>query len=313
MQVPQTLPACLTLITLFSGKLTQTENLKLAPIFVRVLQNLLAGVGNHPILRFPIYYALARVAGRAGQITLIFENITKFKQSFSVSNIGVEKFQSLLRLLHEGLLQSRQSELASSVMIELLATYTEENASQAREDAYKCIVSFLNDPNTFLMDHLLTLKPVKFLEGEPIHDLLTIFVTEKLSAYIAFYNSQKDFVDSLGLSHEQNLQKMRLLTFMQLAENKKELGFETIQKELQLQPDEVESFVIDVLRTKLVRAKVDQVNKRVLVSATMHRTFGRPQWQQLRETLAKWQVNLSQVQHTIQTAIRTQFQESLTA
>lgn len=84
-------------------------------------------------------------------------------------------------------------------MIELLGTYTEENASQARTDAHKCIVSVLADPNTFLMDHLLTLKPVKFLEGEPIHDLLTIFVSEKLSSYINFYNKQKSFVDSLGI------------------------------------------------------------------------------------------------------------------
>ena len=29
----------------------------------------------------------------------------------------------------------------------------------------------LKDPNAFLFDHLLTLKPVKFLEGELIHDV----------------------------------------------------------------------------------------------------------------------------------------------
>ena len=29
----------------------------------------------------------------------------------------------------------------------------------------------LADPNTLLFDHLLTLKPVKFLEGELIHDV----------------------------------------------------------------------------------------------------------------------------------------------
>ena len=29
----------------------------------------------------------------------------------------------------------------------------------------------LGDPNTFILDHLLTLKPVKFLEGELIHDV----------------------------------------------------------------------------------------------------------------------------------------------
>jgi len=32
-------------------------------------------------------------------------------------------------------------------------------------------VTSLADPNTLLFDHLLTLKPVKFLEGELIHDV----------------------------------------------------------------------------------------------------------------------------------------------
>lgn len=38
---------------------------------------------------------------------------------------------------------------------------------------YRCIVRALKDPNTFLIDHLLTLKPVRFLEGELIHDVST--------------------------------------------------------------------------------------------------------------------------------------------
>ena len=189
-------------------------------------------------------------------------------------------------------------------MIELLGTYTEENAANAREDANKCVVNFISDPNTFLMDHLLTLKPVKILEGEPIHDLLNIFVSDKLADYISFYNKNKDFVESLGLSHEQNLQKMRLLTFMQLAEKVKEIKFETIETELQLKPEEVEEFIVDVLRTKLVKAKVDQVNHRVFVTSTMHRTFGKPQWSMLRNILGKWKENLDNVNQTLGNAIR---------
>ena len=38
---------------------------------------------------------------------------------------------------------------------------------------------------------------------------------------------------------------MRLLTFMQLAESNSEMGFEQIEKELELKSDEVESFIID--------------------------------------------------------------------
>lgn len=56
-------------------------------------------------------------------------------------------------------------------MIELLGSYTESTASQAKDDARKCLMTSLADPNTFLLDHLLTLKPVKSLEGEKIHDV----------------------------------------------------------------------------------------------------------------------------------------------
>lgn len=131
-------------------------------------------------------------------------------------------------------------------MVELLGTYTSENASAAREDAQRCILAALADPNTFLLDPLLALKPVRFLEGELIHDLLLIFVQEKLPAYLEFHKDHKEFVESnLGLNHEQNMKKMRLLTFMQLAETNPEMSFQTIQNELQIEEDKVESFIID--------------------------------------------------------------------
>jgi translation initiation factor 3 subunit M len=48
-----------------------------------------------------------------------------------------------------------------------------------------------------------------------------------------------------GLNHENNIRKMRLLTFMQMAETKKEMEFSLIQQELVLGPQAVEEFVID--------------------------------------------------------------------
>jgi len=41
------------------------------------------------------------------------------------------------------------------------------------------------------------------------------------------------------------MKKMRLLTFMQLAETNPEMSFDTIQEELQIDESEVESFIID--------------------------------------------------------------------
>ncbi len=44
-----------------------------------------------------------------------------------------------------------------------------------------------------------------------------------------------------------------------------------------------------------MRAKMDQVHRKVIISSTTHRTFGKQQWQVLREQLDEWQVNLNQV------------------
>ena len=50
-----------------------------------------------------------------------------------------------------------------------------------------------------------------------------------------------------------------------------------------------------MVRTKAINAKMDHPSRRVVVTATIHRTFGRPQWQQLHDQLQIWQQNVSQV------------------
>ena len=299
--VDANLPQAQALISSFCEQLAKSPNAKLAAISFRVLQNLFNGLSAFIHLRYRVYLTLVRLCSLAGQIRLIYNNLSLVKKWFPVEKIGGEKIQSMLRMLHTILVENKQPDMASKVMVELLTTYTEDNASQAREDAHKCIVSAIADPNQFLMDYLLTLKPVKFLEGESIHELLTIFVTENLTAYLDFYKQNANLItETLGLSHEANLQKMRLLTFMQMAETKTEIPYPDIQKELHLASEQVEKFVIDVLKTKLVKAHIDQANNKVVVSSTMHRTFGRAQWQQLRDTLNKCAANMTQVQQTLQ-------------
>jgi len=47
------------------------------------------------------------------------------------------------------------------------------------------------------------------------------------------------------LSHAENVRKMQVLTFVQIAEGRSELSFDTIEHELQLTSDDVEPFIID--------------------------------------------------------------------
>lgn len=181
--------------------------------------------------------------------------------------------REVYRALHKELLNCQMSDLGLKVMVELLSTYSEQDATEARADAERCIAATLADPSTFLMDHLLPLTPIKALQGQPIHELLKIFIYEKVSTYKEFYQQNKQLVDGLGLNHERNIDKMRLLTFMMMAEKQREILFEDIARELDV--EDVEAFTIMALKTKLVSAKINQMGRKIVVISTMHRTFER--------------------------------------
>ncbi|XP_059148574.1 eukaryotic translation initiation factor 3 subunit M-like [Physella acuta] len=287
-----------SVVTLFCekvGKLPEGDQKRVA-LRIRMLSNLFYGLEEEASLRYVVLCSMVRLAGQNDLLSMVPVDMEKIKRWISLWEISSAKVQMLYRILHESLTACNMRDIATKVMIELLGTYTEENASQARDDAHKCIVTCLADPNTFLMDHLLSLKPVKFLEGELIHDLLTIFVSGKLTQYQQFYKNHTDFINSLGPSHEENIRKMRLLTFMQMCENRKEMDFSVIQEEMQLEKDQVEEFVIDVLKTKAVKARIDQIQEKVIVSSTTFRTFSKHHWQIIRQHLSAWQNNLSRLE-----------------
>lgn len=59
------------------------------------------------------------------------------------------------------------------------------------------------------------------------------------------------------------------------------------------------------LKTKLVRARMDQTAKKVHISSTMHRTFDIPQWQQLRDILQSWKLNLNSIDDSMKSLKNT--------
>ncbi|KAG9352103.1 hypothetical protein JZ751_020516 [Albula glossodonta] len=303
------------LIESLCEKLVKAREGERPTLRMQLLSNLFHGMDENTPARYTVYCGLIKVAATCNAIAFIPTDLDQVRKWIIDWNLDTEKKHTLLRLVYEALVDCKKSEAAAKVMVELLGSYTEDNASQARVDAHRrstfvsgdlpkksrCIVRALKDPNSFLFDHLLALKPVRFLEGELIHDLLTIFVSAKLAAYVKFYQSNKDFIDSLGLSHEQNMAKMRLLTFLGMAAEMKEISFDTLMEELQIGVDDVEAFVIDAVRTKMVYCKIDQTQRKVVVSHSTHRTFGKQQWQQLHDNLSSWKQNLATVKSSLQT------------
>merc|ERR1719452_42844 len=281
LMVMQTTEKTESLIVAFCEKLSKAPNCRnLGGMALRVLFVLFQSLTDKICMKYHIYLAMVQVSGQIGEIRMVYGKMESLTHAMKEAQQppSTEQVQSLLRLLHTTLCANDMSAEASTVMLELLGTFTTENASQARDDAHRCIVTSIADPNTFIMD-----------------DLLDIFVHEKLKDYTVFYNNHKEFVSGLGLDHSALVRKMRILTFIQLAQDCPEMSFTQLMQELDLPRDEIEPFVVEALMTKLVVARIDQMSERVCVATAEFRTFSRKQWQGISDAFVMMQEGLTLV------------------
>jgi len=301
------------LIVAFCEKLTKAPlHRNLGSAALRVLYVLFQAMTTDKVcMKYHIYLAMVQVSGKIGEIAAVYACMPGLKKAMASDHAlqkpSTEQMQQLLRTLHQTLLDNMMSDEASAVMLELLASYSTENASQAREDAQRCIVACIADPNTFILDHLLSLKPVKFLEGDLVHDLLEVFVKGGIEDYLEFYQNHKEFVaQKPALDHAANLRKMRVLTLLSLAQEREEMSYAQLSQALRIEEAEVEAFIIEALRTKLLVARMDQRARTVRITRPEHRTFGEPQWAALATVLRGWSQRVAVVKdqmHATATAI----------
>lgn len=288
------------LVTTFCESIVKAqlpENFDLMKL--RILSNLFHGLISTSKHRYTVFIHLAKCSQQVKNLQHLPTNLDQIKKYLACWHSSIEETQALYRLLFDAVSQINDSVNSLKFITELLSTYTKETASKSRDDAHKCITYCINDPNIFVFDSLLLLEPIKYLEGELIHNLFTIFVSGRLHQYIEFYNAHKSFIAQFGMNHERNINKMRILSLMSLAETSKELPFDLLQKQLQITADEIESFVIDAIRTKCIRCKIDHLGKTVSVMSVSYRTFTRQNWVMLKERLEKWKENLALVDQNL--------------
>ena len=147
---------------------------KFALVKLRTLSNLFHGLITTSKDRFTVYIHLARCSLNLKNLNYLPHKLDVVQKYLQLWNSKPEDVQALYRILFEAL-QIHDSQNAFKTIIELLSTYSKETSSKSRDDAHKCIVYCINDPNIFIFDSLLLLEPIKYLEGELIHNVRTSF------------------------------------------------------------------------------------------------------------------------------------------
>ncbi|KAF2541357.1 hypothetical protein F2Q68_00033311 [Brassica cretica] len=112
-------------------------------------------------------------------------------------------------------------------------------------------------PNASDSCDLLDLPAVAQLEKDPkygpVHQLLKIFLTQRLNAYREFQTANSECLQSYGLVDEDCVTKMRLLSLVHLASDESgKIPYTSIKDTLQLKGEEVEPWILKAITAKLI-------------------------------------------------------------
>ncbi|KAI8030334.1 Eukaryotic translation initiation factor 3 subunit M [Camellia lanceoleosa] len=215
-------------------------------------------------------------------------------------NIGVQDQRKLYCTIANILKDSKSLARDSfKFLTKYLATFSGEDAyniGEAKEEAVRTIIEFVKAPDMFQCD-LLDMPAVAQLEKDAkyalVYQLLKIFLTQQLDAYLDFYEANSTLLKSYGLIREDFLVKMRLMSLVDLASTESgQISYPLIKDTLQVNDDKVEMWVVKAVTAKLIDCKMHQMNQIVIVSCCTERIFGQHQWQTLQEKLVTWRGEL---------------------
>ncbi|XP_062151015.1 uncharacterized protein LOC133859588 [Alnus glutinosa] len=291
---------------LISGKITQQPNDKPA-LRLKILFNLY-NLLESPYSQFHIYMKALTLAFNGKVTDCIVPSFKKMDSFLKEWNIGISDQRELFLTISNVLKENKSSAKDSfKFLTRYLATFSGEDAykmSEAKEEAVHAIVDFVKAPDMFQCD-LLDMPAVGQLEKDAkyalAYQLLKIFLTQRLDAYLEFHAANSTLLKSYGLVHEDCITKMRLMSLVDLASDESgQIPYALIRDTLRINDDEVELWVVKAITVKLIDCKMDQMNQVVIVSRCTERVFGQHQWETLRTKLAAWRGNIANVISTVQ-------------
>uniref|UniRef100_A0A5B7BWY1 Eukaryotic translation initiation factor 3 subunit M n=1 Tax=Davidia involucrata TaxID=16924 RepID=A0A5B7BWY1_DAVIN len=303
---PESPDESLEMAKLIATKITNQPNDKPA-LRLKIMFNLY-NLLDTPYSQFSVYMKALNLAVNGKVTEHIIPSFKKMDNFLREWNIGI-KDQRELFLAVSNVLKENKSLAKDSFkfLTKYLATFSGEDASiigEAKEEAVRTIIEFVKAPDIFQCD-LLDMPAVAQLEKDAkyalVYQLLKIFLTQRLDAYLDFHAANSTLLKSYGLVHEDCIAKMRLMSLVDLGSAESgQIPYVLIKDTLRINDDEVELWVVKAIAAKLMDCKMDQMNQIVIVSRCTERLFGQHQWQTLRAKLATWRGNIANVISTIQ-------------
>ncbi|KAK8244126.1 eukaryotic translation initiation factor 3 subunit M [Phyllosticta capitalensis] len=253
------------------------------------------------VSRYHVFLASLRVVRSSSFFESLKQQLKNIDTWIAQWDVDEEAQRKLFLAVSDAAQDNGENELAYKYLIRALRTIESEQAStpEARDLSIRALKTALTHPAHYDFQDLTALDSVQALrKSDPLHfELLEIFTSEHLEEFNDFKDTNPDFVAKEQLDADALNRKMRLLTLASLAATNqaRSLPYAHIAKALQIPAEEVELWVIDVIRAGLVEGKLSQLNQTFLIHRSTYRVFGENQWREVASRLDMWRNSLTGV------------------
>jgi translation initiation factor 3 subunit M len=258
-------------------------------------------------MRFHILLAIVRVIRSTSNFETLKPQLRLLDQWLETWETDEEENRKLYLAVCDAAADAGEDEQAYSYLLRALRTFPSEEVSseEARELSIRALKTALTHPDHYDFQDLTDLDSIQALRNsEPIYfQLLEVFNSDQLDDFNDFKDEHDGWVESSGLDGEALNRKMRLLTLASIAAGagqSRSLEYRQIAAALRVPDEDVEMWVIDVIRAGLVEGKLSQQSKKFLIHRSTYRIFGENQWREVASRLDMWKSSLTSVLQVIQ-------------
>ncbi|KAL8696985.1 MAG: hypothetical protein Q9201_007370, partial [Fulgogasparrea decipioides] len=213
-------------------------------------------------VRYHVFLAILRVIRSSGSFELLRPQLKNLDTWIIQWETDEEDQRKLYLSIAEVAEEAGEEEQSYLYLLRALRTIPTEEVSspEARHLSIRALKSALSHPTHFDFQDLTSLDSIQALrKSDPKYfELLEIFNAQVLDDYDDFKDEHDSFLEDEHLPDTLLVRKMRLLTLASLAASSqtRSLPYAHITRALQIPSEDVEMWVIDVIRAGLVEGKL---------------------------------------------------------
>ncbi|KAJ1727918.1 hypothetical protein LPJ61_004323, partial [Coemansia biformis] len=270
---------------------------------LRVLNNLynLATNGSRPA----VFEGMVELAARTKSVAVLVSVVPRLVAMANEWGVdAATKAVLALRAAFDGAQLGSEAYAVELAYLEAVGA----SGAHAAELAGSAVVRFANISAVCDVDALAGLASVQELHkagklgvaGEVLEQLLG----SNYQQWQEYAKANEQKLQELGVDVGKAGDKMRLLTLASIAADRlgSDVPFAEIAAAIDVDIEDVEVWIIDVVRAGLVQGKMNQVMCTLVPTRSTYRTFGDDQWRVLQSRLHQWKESLGALQPVIHNA-----------